>query len=66
MEDPIRSLLESFQSLHSSQSSEKDKIIPCVPPLKEIRVLQFEDTLSETDCRNFNLIYGSLLLEGKS
>ena len=66
MEDPISSMLGSFQSLHSSQSSEKDKMIPYVPPSEGIRVLQFEDTLSETDCRNFNLIYESLLLEGKA
>ena len=31
-----------------------------------MKVLQFEDTLSEEDCRNFNLIYTSLLLEGKA
>ena len=66
MEDPISSLLGSLQSLHSSQSSEKDKIVSYVPPSEEIRVLQFEDTLSETDHRNFNLIYESLLLEGKA
>ena len=29
-------------------------------------MLQFEDTLSEMDCRSFNLIYESLLLEGKA
>ena len=29
-------------------------------------MLQFEDTLSEMDCRNFNLIYESFLLEGKA
>ena len=62
MEDPISSPLGSFQSLHSSQSSEKDEMVPYVPPLEEIRVLQFEDTLSETDHRNFSLIYESLLL----
>ena len=58
--------LGSFQSLHSSQSSEKDKMILYVPPLEEVKVLQFEDTLSEEDHRNFNLIYESLLLEGKA
>ena len=42
------------------------KMIPYVSPLKETRVLQFEDTLSEMDCRSFNLIYESLLLEGKA
>ena len=58
--------LGSFQSLHSSQGSEKDRMIPYVPPSEEVKVLQFEDTLSEVDCRNFNLIYESLLLEGKA
>ena len=58
--------LESFQLLHSSQGSESDKMIPYVPPVEEVKVLQFEDTLSEEDCRNFNLIYESLLLEGKA
>ena len=66
MEDPISSLLGSFQSLHSSHSSEKDKMVPYVPLSEEITVLQFKDTLSDTDCRNFNLIYESLLLEGKA
>ena len=49
MEDPISSLLGSFPSPHSSQSNEKDKMIPYVPLSEEVRVLQFEDTLSETD-----------------
>ena len=41
-------------------------MIPYVPPLKETRVLQFEDTLSEMDHRSFNLIYETFLLEGKA
>ena len=41
-------------------------MISYVPPLEEVKVLQFEDTLSEEDHRNFNLIYESLLLEGKA
>ena len=60
------SLLGSFQSLHNSQGSEKNKMIPYVPPLEEVKVLQFEDTLSEMDCRNYNLIYESLLLKGNA
>ena len=48
--------LGSFQSLQSSQSSEGDKM----------KILWFEVTLSEEDHRNFNLIYESLLLEGKA
>ena len=66
MEDPISSPLESFQTLHSSQSSEKEKMISYVPHSEKIRVLQFEDTLPEMDHRSFNLIYESLLLEGKA
>ena len=58
--------LRSFQSLNSSQSSERDKMIPYVAPLKEMKVLWFENMLSEEDCRNFNVIYESLLLEGKA
>ena len=58
--------LGSFHSLHSSQSSEKDKMIHYAPLSEEVKVLQFEDTWSETDCRNFNLIYESLLLEGRA
>ena len=56
----------SFQSLQSSQSSEEDKMIPCVPWLGEVRILQFEDTLSEEDHKNFDLIYESLLLEERA
>ena len=41
-------------------------MIPYVPPSEEVKVLQFEDTLSEMDHRNLNLIYESLLLEGKA
>ena len=41
-------------------------MIPYVPPLEETKVIQFEDTLLEVDCRSFNLIYELLLLEGKT
>ena len=58
--------LGSFQSLLSSQRSEKDKMITYAPTLRGMKVLQFEDTLSEEDCRNFNLIYESFLMEGKA
>ena len=36
-------------------------MIPNVPPLGEVKILQFEEGLSEED-----LIYESLLLEGKA
>ena len=40
-------------------------MIPYVSPVGKVRVLKFKDTLSEEDCRGFNLIYESLLLEGR-
>ena len=55
---------ESCPSLSSSQSSGSNKMIPYVSPIGKVRVLKFEDTLSEEDCRGFNIIYESLLLEG--
>ena len=58
--------LGSFQSLDSSQSSEKDRMITYVSLLYKVRVLQFEDTLLEEDPKNFDLIYESLLLDGKA
>ena len=41
-------------------------MITYIPPLREMKVLQFEDTLSEEDCRNFNLKCESLLMERKA
>ena len=41
-------------------------MIPFVPPLGLVRILQFEDTLLEEDHKNFDLIYESLLLEGRA
>ena len=58
--------LGSFQPLQSSQSSEEDKMVLDIPPVGETRVLQFEDTLSEEDHRNFDLIYELLSLEGRA
>ena len=56
----------SFQSLQSSQSSERGNGMSMIPLVGGSRVLKFEDTLSEEDCKNFKLIYKSLLLEGRT
>ena len=56
----------SFQSLQSSQSSEGGSGTSMNPPVRENRVLKFEDTLSKEDCQKFKLIYESLLLEGRA
>ena len=58
--------LGSFQSLQSSPSSEENRIIPKIPLVGGTRVLKFEDTLLEEDHSSFNLIYESLLLEGRA
>ena len=55
----------SFQSLQSSQSSEVGSGTSIIPLVGGTRVLKLEDTLSEDDCRNFKLIYESILLEGR-
>ena len=47
----------SFPLLQSSQSSEGGSSTPIIPLVGGTRVLEFEDMLSEDDCRNFNLIY---------
>ena len=56
----------SFPSLSSSESSGNNKMIPYVSPVGKVRVLKFEDTLSEEDHRGFSIIYESLLLEGRA
>ena len=56
----------SFQLLQSSQRGEGGSGTSIIPPVGETRVLKFKDTLSEEDCRNFKLIYESLLLEGRA
>ena len=56
----------SFQSLQSSQSSEGGNGTCIIPLVGRTRVLKFEDTLTKEDCKNFKLIYESLLLEGRA
>ena len=56
----------SFHSLQSSQSGEGGSGTSITPLVGGTRVLKFKDTLSEDDCRNFKLIYESLLLEGRA
>ena len=55
-----------FNPLQSSQSSEGGSGTSMIPPVGGTRVLKFKDTLSKEDCRNFKLIYESLLLEGRA
>ena len=55
----------SFLSLNSEQSSEREGNDPVVSTTSRVKILKFEDTLSKENCRQFEIIYESLLLEGK-
>ena len=61
----LKSLMGSFLSLNSEQSSEGEGNFPIDSMTSRVKILKFEDTLSEENCRQFKIIYESLLLEGK-
>ena len=69
-EGPISSPVGSFQLLYSSQSSEEGlkevKMIPYVSPPQTTETMHYKDTLSDENCFQFNLIFESLLIEGKA
>ena len=56
----------SFPSLSSGQTSDGEEENSIVPATNRVKILQFEDTLSEEDCKHFNITYESLLLEGRA
>ena len=62
----LESPMGSFLSLNSEQSSEREGNDPIVSMISGVKILKFEDTLSEENCRQFEIIYESLLLEGKA
>ena len=64
--DILKSLVGSFLSLSSEQNSEGEENEPIVPTTNRVKILRFEDTLSKEDCRQFKIIYESLLLEGRA
>ena len=61
----LESPMGSFLSLNSEQSSEREGNDPIVSITSKVKILKFEDTLSEESHRQFEIIYVSLLLEGK-
>ena len=61
----LKSLMGSFLSLNSEQSSEGEGNNPTVSMTSRVKILKFEDTLSEESYIQFEIIYESLLLEGK-
>ena len=64
--DVLKLPMGSFLSLSSEQNSEGEENDPIVPTTNRVKILKFEDTLSEEDCRQFKIIYESLLLEGRA
>ena len=64
--DNLKSPMGSFLSLSSEQNSEGEENDPIVPVTNRVKILRFEDTLSKEDCRQFKIIYESVLLEGRA
>ena len=56
----------SFLSLSSEQNSEGEGNDPIIPMTSKVKILRFEDTLSEEYHRQFKIIYESLPLEGRA
>ena len=61
----LKSPMGSFLSLNSEQNSEGEGNDPIVSKTSRVKILKFEDTLSKESHRQFEIIYESLLLEGK-
>ena len=57
----------SFLSINSEQSSEEKEDVHNPSMTNQVKILKFEDTLTDEDedYRQFRIIYDSLLLEGK-
>ena len=63
----LKSPMGNFLSLSSEQSSEKGEgNDPIIPTTSRVKILKFEDTLSKENCRQFKIIYESLLFEGRA
>ena len=62
----LESPMTSFLSLNSKQSSERRKMNPTPSMINGVKILKFKDTLTDEDHRQFEIMYESLLLEGKA
>ena len=63
--DNLDSPMESFLSLSSEQSNEREEGESITSTTNQVKILKFEDTLADEDHRQFEIIYESLFLEGK-
>ena len=55
----------SFLSLNSEQRCEREEDDSITSTTNQVKLLRFEDSLAEKSHRQFEIIYESLLLEGK-
>ena len=62
----LESPMESFLSLNSEQSSEREEGESNTSTTNRVKILKFKDTLTDEDHRQFEIMYESLLLEGKA
>ena len=62
----LESPMGSFVSLNSEQSSEREEDECNTPMTNWVKILKFEDTLTNEDHRQFKIMYESLLLGGKA
>ena len=66
LSDNLELPMGSFLSLNSEQSNEKEEGESITSTTDRVKILKFEDTLTDEDHRQFEIIYESLLLEGKA
>ena len=66
LSDNLELPMGSFLSLNSEQSNEREEGESITSTTDRVKILKFEDTLTDEDHRQFEIIYESLLLEGKA
>ena len=65
LSDNLELPMGSFLSLNSEQSNEREEGESITSTTDQVKVLKFKDTLTDKDHRQFEIMYESLLLEGK-
>ena len=66
LSDNLESPMGSFLSLNSEQSNKREEGGSITSTTDQVKILKFEDTLTDKDHRQFEIMYESLLLEGKA
>ena len=66
LSDNLELQMGSFLSLNSEQRNEREEGESITSTTDQVKILKFEDTLTNEDHRQFEIMYESLLLEGKA